>query len=480
MHANWKNVIYYMVNIVIAVLFILAFKSYTGSKVYYLLFTLSYCYLLNSSIKTMKSYSYLFLSLCLFLGFWLKFTVHSILNMKYLEPIGDFVFSPESLNEALFVSTIGCWGVILAYAIFSKIKSNENTVSAPQLKEIRVPDFYKKYRRIIGPLLFCLIIIVALWNMYAGVFMIGLTTRTFLIWPLNAVISFCLGIGFALMVTTVLWWELSYKKRADALFVFAIVEPFINSISILSRSLYLFHFGPVFLAFLMNIRGLNLKIKKRTLIAILFLSATGFLISIKYVTDLRTYYYSGAVIEKEQYSGLFATSINTIKILIVDRWIGIEGVMSVASYAHKSPNLLQEGIMEKPNENKIGIYQYIAKSKYLKIDTSKFIFGGIPGAIAFFLYSGSYWIVFIGVFALSLLMLLSEVLIARLTNNVLLIALFGMDVANTVAQFGIVPILLVKHYLFIFAYCCIVYLVQRTRQSKNELTVQDPKSFVNI
>ena len=449
------TILYVLWLLIIGILTIYATYSYSGSKAYYLLFTFSYFYLLLCAIKKMNSYSYLFLSVFLWLGLWLKFTVHTIFNYPYVEPIGSFIASPSALDQVLLIAVIGCWGVITAYYVCCKFGLKQ-TIFADSLVKSKLPQFYIKHRKLIGLILISTVIACSILNLMYGVFQIGLPTRTVLIWPFSALAFWCLAIGFALMITTVLWWEIQYKQQANSLFVYSLSEPFFCTISIFSRAIFIFHFVPVFLSFVLNQKKLGFRVKNTTLFAVLFLCGILFLVSMQTVSLLRNHYYSGVSYEKQSKTGL----IHMIEHLAIDRWIGVEGVMAVSSYPHKSINLLKQGLLERPIADKVGMYQYIAQSRYTEMDSKKFIFGTLPGPIAFFYYSGFYYVVFMGMFILTLLMLFSEMLVAWLTQNVFLVALFAADIANVVAQFGVTPMMMIKHFLLIFAYCVGIYYIQ--------------------
>jgi hypothetical protein len=454
-----KQLLVFFIAALCSFLFVDALYLYPGSKLYYLLFSVSYFLLLGLAIKSLKSYSFLFLAVFLWLGFWLKLTMHTVFNYPYVEDTGNFVFTGKALDEVLLVATMGALGILFAYSFVGLLRL-KSTVFVDSSKEINVPLLYQKHKNVIFGLLILVVISLAVLNIYFGIFQTGLTTRTKLVWPFSALVYWLLGIGLALITSTLLWWNLLIEKRASGFFIGALSEPFFVSISVLSRFTFIFHFIPVFLAFILNKAQLQLRIKPRALSAFLLLSGTLFLISLQSVSSLRNYYYEMIPDNNKNRGSVFVTMF---KGLVIDRWLGVEGVMAVASYPEKSRHLLEQGILEKPDTSKIGMYQYIAHSKYTSIDTKRFIFSTVPGAVGFFYYSGSLAIVFIALFGLTLLMQLAEVLIAVLTNNVLIIALIGMDLANTVAQFGINPTLIIKQLLLIFAYCLLLHIVQRDK-----------------
>jgi hypothetical protein len=145
--------------------------------------------------------------------------------------------------------------------------------------------------------------------------------------------------------------------------------------------------------------------------------------------------------------------------LSVDRWIGLEGVMAVQSYPKKGKAFLLDGMKEKREIGKVTLYQEVCKSHY-RTASRTFQFGSLPGAAAFLYYSGSLWVVMLGMGAFSLLILLIERVVDMLTANPLLCSLIGFGVANTVAQFGMAPRQDIPYYFMIFCTVLFIWFVQ--------------------
>ena len=152
---------------------------------------------------------------------------------------------------------------------------------------------------------------------------------------------------------------------------------------------------------------------------------------------------------------------------MVNRWIGIEGVMAISSYAGKNNALLWKMLTEKREIGKVTAYQEVSKSGYQTPD-AKFQFGSMPGMSGFLYYSGSLWVVFAGMVGIAVLVFLSERLIFWLTSNPIICSLYGMILANTVVQFGMTPRQDVPQYLMIYLLIAGIWLIQ-TRGVTNEL-----------
>uniref|UniRef100_UPI0040486388 hypothetical protein n=1 Tax=Aliarcobacter sp. TaxID=2321116 RepID=UPI0040486388 len=68
------------------------------------------------------------------------------------------------------------------------------------------------------------------------------------------------------------------------------------------------------------------------------------------------------------------------------------------------------------------------------MDNTKYAFATIPGSIAFFFYSGSYILLFLGMFFLVSLMIMIEKIIFFLSQSTLFVSLIGV----LLAQFGLI------------------------------------------
>ncbi|MES2686089.1 MAG: hypothetical protein V4706_04655 [Pseudomonadota bacterium] len=138
--------------------------------------------------------------------------------------------------------------------------------------------------------------------------------------------------------------------------------------------------------------------------------------------------------------------VDRVSALAVDRWIGIEGVMATVGHPSKSMDLFITALLERSAGDQASRYQVISNSGYGDADASKYRFATLPGATAFFYFSGALWWVFLGMTMLSVAMFIAEHLARRLTGNALLCALVGMNAANAVAQLGVVPRQLLIHF----------------------------------
>ncbi|MCX7118151.1 MAG: hypothetical protein NTW94_09690 [Legionellales bacterium] len=466
------------------VLFYNGLMNYEGSKGYYCVFSLSFLFLLISSCKKPPNYSYLFFSVFLWLGFWLKLTVHTIFRYAYQESIGLFQPQADSLDAVLLISTVGCLGILTARCLAPWV-GLKSTLMINTSNRDKTPYLYRKYRQYLWPILIASSLGLSLYNGILGVFQMGLIPKHYLIWPLNAAISWLLSIGLALGISTFLWWDIKEKKDITASMSYPLAEGFFSSISIFSRSLYICHVVPLLVALGINRQKTPRLISKRGVWGIGGFAILLFLLSMQSVTLLRDYYYLGRapdylyeppstkmsfILSGVNLSGVANATVSTVSRLILDRWVGTEGVMAVWAYPKKSSDLLNVALFEKAVIGQASVFQTITQSSYGEMDKKKFVFATLPGPIAFLYYSGSLSIVFFGMFALTFLAMLCECVVAWLTHNFLLCALFGMDIAYLCAQLGVTPRLVVIHVFLILGYCLFVFLVSWKRKGLLEIS----------
>uniref|UniRef100_UPI004048408F hypothetical protein n=1 Tax=Aliarcobacter sp. TaxID=2321116 RepID=UPI004048408F len=224
-------------------LFSIGMMQYTESKVIYALFSTIFFILLFYGIYKPITYSFLFLSIFLFLGFWFKLTVHLILDYSYVEPIGSFYSSNSSMDEVLVVSMIGAIAILIVYFLFNFFNLNK-TIKIFEDKNLykkkQIYNFYKKYKTFILYCLFFVIILVSVLNVILNIHLIGIVPTTIPIFPLNILIYWLLNIGFVLIFSYFVYLEIKYEKllNLSMIFLFLFVCA-LCSIVILSRGSFI-------------------------------------------------------------------------------------------------------------------------------------------------------------------------------------------------------------------------------------------------
>lgn len=455
---------------------------YTGSVFIYLIFSAVFLAIIISGFYRNNSYGYMFLAVMLWLGFWLKFTLHLVIGSNYIEPVGSFTFSPKNLDAVLITSSVAGAGVLLAwitqfafgFGAWAKKISGGNSFA---------PYWYAKYRRWLWGIVWLAIIVWPLLNIVYGINQIGMVPRTVLIWPMNAVISWFVTMGVSISVVTLLWWDIGVGAGLSQGFFAVLAEATFSTISLISRGTFILHAVPPIVAALKGFGTFMSRVSRwKLLLACVFFGAS-FIFSMSMVTALRTHLY-GAGPGSKRLIELFRSGsgsgrltdllggggefISHIMVLGTDRWIGVEGVMSVHSYPSKGKELFLKALVEKREIGKVTMYQEVCNSHYRWMDSSKWQFAAIPGAAAFFYYSGSMFVVFLGLFILTFAVFISETGLKYFLGNPFLCSLWGLTAANTVAQFGISPRQMFPYFYMIFCALFVIWLVQTRGRVKVE------------
>lgn len=442
----------------------LGISKYTGTTSSYVFFVMAFFLCAYSVFKKRNQPGLFFLGVMLYLGFYVKIVAHLFFQTEFGEPIGNFKGTSFEWDQLLQLSSIGILGYVFCVLLSLRIFNHS-------LVEI-IPDHDPKYfynfkvlqvsllKKIAMPMLFLGTIIIAFLNLYLGVNLSGLAAATVLPWPMNAVMGWSLYVGFGLVASHLAQIEFQSQRQNTWSFFYLLYEAFLSAISIISRGIYLFHMIPFVYVIVHQWKEVKMSVftflKKMTLICIFF--GVSFVV----VSILRSYYYDYnfssqksifLVVKKTQgelsNSGLgkkiFSSFINTSTRLIVDRWIGAEGCMSIIGYPNRSMSLFKDAVTYSPKIGTQDIYNKISGSFYP--ENSHYVFTSIPGPVATLYYTGSLVWVFVGMTLFTLFLVLWEQLVWRFFRNAFLNAFIGFYIANSIAQFGLAPLPLFKSYL---------------------------------
>lgn len=551
-----KKIFLFLVTSVGFIAFLGGASSYSGSLVVYTFYSLVFFALLVSGLSKRAGFGYLFLTIFLWLGFWFKFTAHLVFHYPYEEPVGQFHGSPGAWDSVLLVSSVAAMGVLagrLLYWLFNRFIRPESVDREDNMAG--VPIWYASSRKPLWIAAIAIVVVVTVINVTYGIQQIGLAPRTILMWPGNAAIAWMMDIGCAMMVTTLAWWEFGFERKVAIWAVFMIMgEALVSSVSILSRSAYLFHSVPQLFAICKCRNGFSRPFSNRKWLIVIMAFVALLAFSIAGVTTLRSYLYphrggfttasqkrmtrievlnggigyirrliakgqhrqaelqgllneraklerleakhayegnvlikpkkkAGGVAQKAKESSadvslldvpsnmrsdlwsefkvqLEGAQLKTIIALGANRWIGLEGVMALSAYPNKGADLFMKGLLEKRAIGKTSLYQYICNSSYRWTDASTWEFASLPGAVAFLYYSGSRWVVFLGMMLFTLLLLFWERLVYLATKNPLMCSFLGLAIANAIAQFGITPRQDIPYYALMLCSVLFIWLLR--------------------
>jgi hypothetical protein len=285
-------------------------------------------------------------------------------------------------------------------------------------------------------------IVVVLLNEIYGLSHNGLRPAVDLVWPLQGVFSWMFVIGVALLILVVFDLDAAsgYSMMWAALVFTGAVA--LLGVSQFSRGIAALQILPLLVSVLLwrrYIVGLN----KRRIIAIIVVMFFGIAVSIVGGQGRRVQtqpVYTATQGEgPAQADTIIKETIHgfprLLSRLVIDRWVGLEGVMAVVSYPDKGMGFFQKSLGERRTKDNVDTYTGVVSQSGF-YDTSKYHFATIPGAFAFLYYSSSLIIVFLGSMLLGAIVIASEWLIRQTTGNIFLSTQVGFFSAMLVIQLG--------------------------------------------
>ncbi len=492
-----KTICLYGFLIVAGVLTFSSAKSYTGNVLIYLLFTLSFNSLLILGFCKHKIFFDTFIGLFFWLGFWFKFSVRiACMAGLFQEPVGLFDFSGAAYDRALLVSSCGALGLLLAHFVRRSFFSYNRNVELTSRME-SLYGFYRNNRRVILGLFCFLFLAVAYTNIMYGIYQRGTVPRMVLPFGLNGVYTWLLLFGLSSFSAVILDCEFQQNRNPYTASVISLLECFFSNSAMLSRGMILNGSSVLF--------GMNETAKRRAVhlsnffkVTVIVAFAGLFALSVFAVNHIRMFRHAAPALEKRsgpvpdharivraassytvsgtpdrtgspvtveksrkrkfpdreipkpQDVGLdwmldwevfYITAGKNIKLLLIDRWVGIEGTMAVSSYPRLGWGLWKKAWQEKFSHTGTSLYdQTILFSPYVKLDLAEFHFINLPGILAFLYYPGSYLFLFGGMFVAGIFGAAMEWFVYRFGGgNVILCALMAQVLAYRYAHFGYAP-----------------------------------------
>jgi hypothetical protein len=384
-----------------------------------------------------RSYFYmLFSSFCL-LGFWMKACAHLSSGREFVEPIGAFDGSAGAWDKAILVGLVAGLGMLIFRIAQMLLMHKFNGTCVIQKSAAFVPKWYFQNRKWIWLTTLVLIVIVSIVNFKLGINQAGLLPKHHLPFKLNAIIIWCLYSAFAFWMASLVWWDvcLGLGFKFEAL----VFEGVLSSITILSRSLYVTHVFHYLFSIFFNKDSIEPTLRKTAVMLLTFI--VGMAIVLISVAELRKEKFYGEVNTAEVQSSQKTQGMASTQffLLLSERWIGLEGVMSTSSYSGVGIDLFKQGWLDTPSYERKPIYEQVANSIYISPDypnAAKYNFLSTPGLAAMLHLSGSLLVVGFGFFLLLAIFSFGEYLIFTGLQNPFVLSLYGMIIAMMLHQFG--------------------------------------------
>lgn len=491
-----RNLIKYSVQLFSGVLSLALLYSSPVSIVTTWLFIIVFNTILYFSLsKFNKTPSVSVFGILVWLGVFLKAASFCFTGRGLRDPTGVFSGTLAQWNDLFYVSICGGMAFIATFFIVDFFVDDGEMSKGKIYKldnKIRPP--VKSYFYLI---FFAALSVVTFANIFYGITISGLASVTHLPMKLNAISGWMIYSGFSLILCVLFYMSLNNKRYFNLCLILVFVEGLFCSVSIISRGLYLFHVVPTVAVLLLNHKVLELNYRKLTLICAVFL--LGLFFNVGFVTHIRSYLFNRYAFHAEQYTvpianvfqtandaaivdqthnnnnAFFSSTIKVISDLAVNRWVGLEGLMSIVSYEKKSTDLLTESLFRVP---KIGEQDVFSKISGFSYDTKnyKITFAFIPGPFALFYYSGQLAVVFLGIFALCMFLFLCDQIVWKLLKNPFVSYQMGVYLGVNAAHFGLSPLPIIKALIMTAAGLFCLFVLTRYLEFK----VRDKHRSVSI
>lgn len=451
---NFKFTLLGLFFILICTTFILNFDNYIGYKSLFFIFHLSCLSLFLVAIRKNASAFEFFLYLFLLLSFWFKFScILYFDDFKVSE--GNFNLNNNNYDKTTFIIIVTFIACILASFTKDIISTPSHNTKKFFLKNT-FKLFYTKYR----VLLYFLVIgfLLSLWvsNSYYNIYSKGLVNQN--INPyIKHIYAYSLTYGLSLLVSTLIYIDFHIFEKKK-IFILGFFEAFFTNLTIFSRSFILISFVYTRGFFLLLKPKMIKSISKNFILKFITLILVLFFISFYSTHQLRNKFFY-----KEDNSRNIDTQ-NNVKneflSIATNRWVGIDGLLSVSQYNNLSFNFFLEAWNERINIKKKSFYvkHFFNSFEFEEKEKENLNIVITPGFIAFLFYSGSALFVFFTVFFLILTCsFVEKFFYMSSSGNIILSNIIGYALALRLIHFGYVPINTIN---FIFSFLVTLIIIR--------------------
>lgn len=444
---------------------------YPGNKLIYLIFSI--CYISTLPLLLFKEkflFIDLFFAIYLWVGFWIKLTLYIYDTRKFLIlNVGRFTFEIPKMDEVLLISIVCYLAFMGAIFIRKKFLPFAQNFKANIALENKLP-LYADIRKYMIFIFVLVVLFLSYVNYEYSIYQRGVPFAELNFLILGA-FKWLFQFGLASFALFIANEEFKLSKNLTLISLIILVEIFFTNISTLSRGAVISAL-PYLLCLFICFPRIKLTTFFLTAIIALFVFVSSASISnhlrhvifaspktvttrvlienspkleaTSQVTDLAT----GLTIEESKppasnfalMKHLDELSFPDLKIHIVDRIIGIEGIMALQNYSAKGWPLFYEALNETSASSGTSFYDTrILNSGYL-LNTENFLFANLMGIFAFLYYPGSMIFIFFSFIIIYLLFSSIEYLSWRFGGrNVFFSCLVGHILAYRLVHFGYAP-----------------------------------------
>ncbi len=448
--------------VLICTLAVFAFQQYPGQGYIYLLFTIACNALLYSGLRKNALFFDAFIGAFFWIAFWLKLSIRvAFMDGVFHEDVGHFDRSGAAFDRALLVTCCGVLPLLLVSTLrrmfgFNYPERLEATLGGGMQR------YYHRNRTAVLVGFAIVVVLVAMTNLYFGIYQRGELPRTVPPYGLRGVYTWLLLFGLASFSALIIDFEFSLKRKTTyVVAMLALLESFLTNVSMLSRGMVL-NSSAIAYGVFRTLKPKSIKSSYRFLAGWLVAFVLLFSVSILLVQHIRSAS-TNAIAVKVDMSQFDPIAIGRgTPVLFVDRWVGMEGVLAVSSY----PNLgwqLWNSAWKEVYAPQMSFYDTnLVTSPYRNVDMTKHHNISVPGIVAFCFYPGSFYFLFGCMFVLGWIAVAIEIAAYKLGGcNLILCALFGQVVAFRFTQFGYLP---GQSYLLVGAIFMSLFLIYFTNR----------------
>ena len=351
---SWLSVIKIIWLFVIAcvsVLGALTAAEYKGDVCIYMVFTVLSLAVLFFGFGPKAIFFDAFIGVLVWIGFWLKFSVQTaFFEGRFNIPVGAFDGSPHSLDQALL--TICCTLAAILVARFIRQYFFSYPGSLPDIAYTGLYAFYRRYRSFVIVAFILAILAVCISNARFGFYQRGLVSRVILPFGLNSVYAWLLMFGLASVSAVVLRFEFELNRdRYWIAITIGLLETALSNISLWSRGMILNGSSLLDGAVAQfHRKEPRLRVGLTTFVIVAFLFF--FAVSVVTVNYLRAQTFYGGYSQRERKEAV----VEQTSVLFLDRWVGIERLMSVVGAPDKSRSVFQEALVERFDKGSNSFY----------------------------------------------------------------------------------------------------------------------------
>nr|WP_288358502.1 hypothetical protein [uncultured Pseudomonas sp.] len=438
-----------------------ALVEYQGSAWVYLLFTALSTALLFFGFSRGAIFFDAFIGALLWIGFWLKFSVRvAFMDGTFMVPVGSFEGTPQSWDQALLVASCAFAALLLVRFVRARL------FCYPQdLAQGAFPGLYALYLRFRWLVLagfIVLVLLVGISNAWFGIYQRGMMARTQLPFGLNGVYTWLLTFGLAAFAAVLLRFE--FERNREQVWIvatLALLEGFVSNVSLMSRGMIL-NVGALIYGGAALYRRVEEKLRAGLSLYVGILFCALFVCSVFLVNSARLdvfYGYSSEVRSEQKQAALNQYT----SALFIDRWVGIEGVMSVIDKPELGGELFEQALAERFDPSVTSFYdKNFINSYHSNTGEGGRHFISLPGYVAFLFYPGSYLFLFVAVALFSIFAAVLEYLTYRVAGrNLVLCALIAQVIAYRFTSFGYVPMQSYKLFGTIALMILVLYVADK-------------------